>query len=366
MKQTLHIVLRAALPALLGALLLCGCERWGVQEPAAVGFTLETAAPTKATPYTGASDNPQNVDLPTSVPMGIVTYVREGNAGNWSLYTSKTVVRADCDAARTGETGDPSGKWIPADRILWPDATKNLRFFGYAPFTDANSDAADDLVSVSAAAAAEPAPVISYTVPTSFDEQIDLLVTAEASSSKVYAGDPPVTQIDVPLSFVHALTGIRFRVPADCKIDEVRIENVYGSGTLAIGGSTLSWTPVTSPLASYSYTGTATADIPLKTDPRDSRYSIVEDEYTLLLLPQVHTAATDDAYISVSFSKLDGSDPRTVTSFLSSGSGTTWTAGHLVVYTVTLAIPDNPEIIFTEFDGMSQEHEEITVIKDWD
>ena len=136
MKQTLHIVLRAALPVLLGALLLCGCERVPVQEPAAVGFTLEAAAPTKATPYTGASDNPQNVALPTSVPMGIVTYVREGKAGNWSLYTSKTVVRADCDASRTGETGDPWGKWIPADRILWPDATKNLRFFGYAPFTE--------------------------------------------------------------------------------------------------------------------------------------------------------------------------------------------------------------------------------------
>ena len=298
--------------------------------------------------------------------MGIVTYVREGKAGNWSLYTSKTVVRADCDASRTGETGDPSGKWIPADRILWPDATKNLRFFGYAPFTDANTDGADDLVAVTAAAAADPAPVLSFTVPAAYDEQIDLLVTDEASSSRVWAGDPPVTQIDVPLNFVHALTGIRFRVPAGCSIDEITIENVYGSGTLAIGGSTLNWTPNTGTLATYTITGTTSEPIALKTDPRDDRYSIVEDEYTLLLLPQVHTAATDVACIRVSYTEEGESAPRTVTSFLSSGSGTTWTAGHLIVYTVTLAIPDNPVIVFSEFDGMSQEHEEITVIKDWD
>ena len=132
MKRYTHTAFRSPLPALLVAsLLLVACERNPVQESPAVSFTLPAGTPTKTTPYTGASDNPQNVDLPTSVPMGIVTYVREGNAGNWSLYTSKTVVRADCDASRTGETGDPSGKWIPADRILWPEATKSLRFFAF-------------------------------------------------------------------------------------------------------------------------------------------------------------------------------------------------------------------------------------------
>ena len=353
MNKHAHTAFRSPLLAAAAAALLLGaCGRVPVQESPAVSFTLPACPPTKATPYTGASSTPGQVAMPTDVSLGVVSYTRSGGTGNWSPYTTPSVIRADCDLVRTGESGSASGKWLPSPRILWPAAGTDIRYFGYAPFVDGDDDGTDDHVAVTASVAAEPAPVISFTVPDECADQIDLLVTDEASSSRAYAGDPPVTAIDVPLGFVHALTGIRFRVPEGFSISQISVSDVYGSGTLTLGGSTLSWSPDKSSTGSYSI-----ASPTLKTDPTDGRYLIVDDQYTLLLLPQT---LEGDALISVTCS--DGTVTRTVNAYL---EGLVWRPGRLIVYTVAMADSD-PTLRFQEFYGMSQDHENIDISQSWD
>ena len=90
------------------------------------------AVRTKANPYTGESASPGEVSLSSSVPLGVVAY-KYASAGaaasSWTVFSSPAVTRANHDGSRTGA----SGKWVPAQRLLWP-GEGYVRYFGYAPY----------------------------------------------------------------------------------------------------------------------------------------------------------------------------------------------------------------------------------------
>lgn len=259
---------------------------------------------TKASIYTGTT-------LPEDVSIGFMAYKYETSgaaASAWSLHTSPAVTEAVCDASRGSAS---SRKWVPAVRLLWP-GSGYVKYFAYAPFEAAGA-------TVTAASGA--APSIAYTVPATYDEQVDLLV-ADAASSCEYEGDPLVTAIDVPLTFNHLLTAIRFRAGKGLSISSVSIKGVYNKGALSLGDATRAWTLDNASKATYTITSPT-----LKPDPTDSDYSIVNDEYTLILMPQTLPVG---AVIEATVTK--DSFPKTITAIM---EGEVWAPGKLITYTIT-------------------------------
>ena len=258
----------------------------------------------KASIYAGTT-------LPEDVSIGFMAYKYETSgaaASAWTLHTSPAVAEAVCDASRGSAS---SRKWVPVDRLLWP-GSGYVKYFAYAPFEAAGA---------TVTAAPGSAPSIAYTVPATYDEQVDLLV-ADAASSCEYEGDPLVTAIDVPLTFNHLLTAIRFRVGKGLSISGVSIKGVYNKGTLSLGDVTRAWTLDNASKATYTITSPT-----LKTDPTDSDYSIVNDEYTLILMPQTLPVG---AVIEATVTK--DSFPKTITAIM---EGEVWAPGKLVVYTIS-------------------------------
>lgn len=258
---------------------------------------------TKASIYDGTS-------LPEDVSIGFTAYKYENSgaaASAWALHSSPAVMEAVYDGSRNGR----SKKWVPTTRLLWP-GSGYVKYFAYAPFEASGA-------TVTAASGA--APSIAYTVPATYDEQVDLLV-ADAASSCEYEGDPLVTAIDVPLTFNHVLTAIRFRVGKGLSISSVSIRDVYNKGTLSLGAATRSWTLDNASKATYTLTSPT-----LKTDPTDSDYSIVNDEYTLILMPQTLPAGT-----IIEATVTDGISSKTLSAIM---DGEIWEPGKLITYTIT-------------------------------
>lgn len=258
---------------------------------------------TKASIYDGTS-------LPESVSIGFTAYKYENSgaaASAWTLHTSPSVMEAVYDGSRSGH----SKKWVPTTRLLWP-GSGYVKYFAYAPFEAAGA---------TVTAASGSAPSIAYTVPATYDEQVDLLV-ADAASSCEYEGDPLVTAIDVPLTFNHLLTSIRFRVGKGLSISSISIKDVYNKGTLSLGDATRAWTLDNASKATYTITSPT-----LKTDPTDSDYSIVNDEYTLILMPQtLPVGAVIEATVT------DGISSKTLSVSM---AGEVWAPGKLITYTIT-------------------------------
>ena len=299
MKKTAYI-----LSALV--LLLSSCQREGLEE-AQVVFSVPSAPSVKAIPLDFGSNTPGTVSLPTSMNLGVVAckYTTSGAPESaWTVHSTPT--QAVYDGSRGGNS---SGKWVPATRLMWPGAGHYVRYFGYAPY---------GVTGVTVSAPGGAAPTIGFTVPATYDTQVDLLVT-DASSSREWDGNPPVTAIDVPLRFVHALTGIRFRVGTGYTVTSVSVKNVYNSGTLTLG-SNPAWT---------GNTGDATYTISnptLKTDLADPSYNLLDNIYTLLLLPQTLPAGSK---ITVSYTYNGVS--RTVEALM---DDIVWQPGRMITYTI--------------------------------
>ncbi len=301
MKKTVYIILALVL-------LLPSCQREGLKE-AYVEFSVPSVPQVKAIPLDFGSDTPGTVYLPTDMDLGFVAckYTSSGAlASAWTVYSSPAVLQAVYDGGRGNNS---SGKWVPSTRLLWPGAGNYVRYFGYAPYGATG-------VTVNASAGA--APTINFTVPASYENQVDLLVT-DSGSSREWDGNPPVTAIDVPLNFVHALTGIRFRVGAGYSVTSVSVNGIYDTGTLTLG-SDPAWTGNT---GNASYTISSPS---LKADPSDPTFNLFDDVYTLLLMPQTLPAgATIVATIS------DGSGSKTITAI---AAGLVWQPGRMITYTI--------------------------------
>ena len=295
---------------------------------------MQGAAPmTKASPYSGESATPGEVGLSSTVSLGVVAYKYASSGAAQSSWTLQASVKADCDASRTGA----SGKWVPTTRLLWP-GEGYVRYFGYAPY-----GAPGAVVS----AASGSAPRIDYKVPQEYGDQKDLLVT-NAASSREYPGLVPLMAINVPFVFEHALTGVRFRVGDGLTIDEISVTDVYDKGSLSLGGSSPSWTLDTSSKGSYTLTNPS-----LKADT-NSGYKILNDEYTLLLLPQ--TLPTGARIVATVRDEDDAT--RTINAVM---DGTVWESGVMVTYTITKL---NVEFKFDVLDQYGKPLREITLTAD--
>ena len=315
----------ALLLFLLPALLCAGCRR--AEHPASpqVSF-LVSASPdvaSKATLYSGA------LAAASGEGLGIVAY-RYGSTGAeasaWTLHSSPAVVKAVYDGSR----GDYTSKWapLPAERLMWPGDGWFVRFFAYFPY---------GATGVSVEAATGEAPVLSYTVQAPAS-QTDLLVSSAASTAEC-SGDPSWQELDVPLVMVHALTGVRFRVPAELDITSVTLSGVHDSGSIDLSGNPLAWTGQ-SGSASYQL-GPLSLGSGLHAETARPGYNILDNDKILLLMPQTLPSG---AKINVELG-----DGRSIAASI---AGTAWLPGKLLTYTVTSAEILDLTLTVTDFEDI--------------
>ncbi len=118
------------------------------------------------------------------------------------------------------------------------------------------------------------APTLTYTVPADAEDQHDLM-TAVSGTHKV-KGDEVV-----PLTFTHALTGVRIMADKSAVVSTATISGVYDTGTLDLMSG--EWGSHGKSVAVPSYTLDLSAS---ELWDKSGTYDVIKDPGVLLLLPQ--------------------------------------------------------------------------------
>lgn len=204
-------------------------------------------------------------------------------------------------------TASKSGSsYTLSSTYYWPGASYKMKFFAYAP--------KDNGQYVLSGRSQAGSPTISITIPSSVDDQKDLLV----AKTDEQAGN---TNTAVALTFNHALTAIKFVCGDDMQggtVKSVSLKNVYSKGTYNMG--TQSWsnvgTPVTfSQTLNKSTTGT-TGEV------------LTTDAQTFMMIPQT---LPDGAQLEIIFTDNSNTD-HTLTADI---KGTAWPIGKTVTYKIS-------------------------------
>ena len=163
-----------------------------------------------------------------------------------------------------------SGEWetdVPYNSSK-RDLSYYSRWFAVAPWSVLGSGA------TLAAFADGTAPTLSYTVPAAAADQHDLM-TAVSGTHKV-KGDEVV-----PLTFTHALTGVRIMADKSAVVSAATISGVYDTGTLDLMSG--EWDSHSMSVSSPSFVlDLSSADL----WDKSGTYDVIKDASTLLLLPQ--------------------------------------------------------------------------------
>ena len=197
--------------------------------------------------------------------------------------------------------------------VAWSKVSgaSTLHVFAYAPYNIVHGDNPPATINTSTAT-----PTLTYTVPSTVASQIDLLAASADVASDSYGSS-------VPLTFNHALTAIRFKVDFECYVKSVSIQNVYGTGTYAIGGS---WTPTGEPTSSYTV---SFQDNGLHCVANGA---ITDGANTLMLIPQ--TCSSESAQVVLTYTETEGGEDKTLTASIKTHE---WPAGKRINYTISKA-----------------------------
>lgn len=182
--------------------------------------------------------------------------------------------------------------------VLWESvsASDSLRVYGYSPYAVSGNDFT--------IATASGKTTITYTVPNAIADQQDIIATDVKEVVSNY-------KKNIPLTFRHILTGVRFKVGFDCRIKSLKVVGVHNSGRYTIGDA---W---------REQSGQQTYTLPIP----DGGLSYTEGEYVsdeiLMMIPQ---QLPSDAKVVMEYD-----NNQTLTAPL---AGLTWNNGALVTYTL--------------------------------
>ena len=203
----------------------------------------------------------------------------------------------------------------------WTPAENTLKFYAVYPYAD-GSDSRQKL----SPASHSGTPYVDFTVNTVVASQSDLMTASTAAITKLGVG----TQV-IPLSFDHALTGVKLAVgtdlPAGKTIDKVEIVGVYGSGRYDLDTKTWSNHADVSTYAVSGLNFSTTAAI---------NAEITSGDNTFLMLPQTCPAGSK---IVVTFS-----DNTQISAKL---EGRTWAPGTTKTYKISNSAADNWNWVIT-------------------
>ena len=179
------------------------------------------------------------------------------------------------------------------------ESNSNARFYVYAPYNLSGAILSDKV--------AAGAPTLTYTVPSNVTEQQDLIVASWSGASNY--------KKSIPLTFDHALTGVKFNVGFDCTVKKLEIKNIPSKGTYTFGGD---WVTDTSSTSNYTF-------------DFDSGQSFSKDaaltsgDNTLLMIPQTFPESST-AEVVLTYAD----DTKTIIPL----KGKVWEPGKMITYTI--------------------------------
>ena len=220
-------------------------------------------------------------------------------------------------AERVGETSD----YTIIQDYYWPSNDERLWFYAYYPYNSKENRPSDNQnVKLSPATTTGP-QTIDYTVAADVADQVDLMTARTGQTDAFLTQGAP----RVDLNFEHQLTGVRFRVgdqfPTKGYIQSIQLKNVYRHGVYTIGNG---WSHEEGDRGNFSVTYNDDEKL-----TGSAGQMITDDDEVFLMIPTTFTAE-DEAEIIVRF--WDGYDTHTVSTSL---TGTTWTAGETVTYSLS-------------------------------
>ena len=161
-------------------------------------------------------------------------------------------------------------------------------------------------------------PVIDYTSPQSIAEQADIVTAV----SEVATG----FKKNIPLTFDHILTAIRFKAGFDCTVKSISISNVASASTYVIGNG---WnTPDTPQTYTISFGQEG------KEFKTGDMITCDTDRNILFLIPQTFSQSSNAAIT------LNYSIGNTVQEPITTSLNGTWEEGQLITYTLHKKVTD--------------------------
>lgn len=206
----------------------------------------------------------------------------------------------------TAESGD----------IRWATISKpqsgngNVLFHVYAPYNISEGTLSPSTTGGS--------PTIQYTVNNeNVTEQNDLIVASwQGAKGTDYGTD--IEARSIPLSFEHALTGVKFKVGFKCTVTKLEVVGIGSQGTYTFGEG---WKNVTSE-KSYSFSFGNNGEGKDFT----ANVSLTDGTNTLMMIPQT---LSKNAQVVLTY--IEGGQTKTITSSL---KDKVWQAGKMITYTI--------------------------------
>ena len=231
------------------------------------------------------------------------------------LWSATDTVEKMFDVKMSLETGL---KWVYEKQPIYWEAKDNVNdkysFFAYAPYADDDNGIKVDETHITGV------PQLTYTVPTTVEDQPDLMVAIPRFNLR--------PTVSVPLVMKHALTAIGFQIKGHAadyseEITDISITGVAITGTLAIDGSEIKWTDLKQPT-------NKTFSVSLKSGDKYTVGGKISDDLLaengyLMMIPQT---LTSEAIVQITFA--DGSKTKI------NLATQTWEAGKRVTYNITL------------------------------
>ena len=227
---------------------------------------------------------------------GVIGYVYDQWPGGEGLKTFAPWEHMD------NEIFTFDGYMLTSDGLIrWSQAKDSgmskLKVFAYAPSDIPVSYIAGDSYCL---------PSISYTVPSDIEEQKDI-VTASAEVSTSFGKN-------IPLTFDHILTGLKFRAGFECTVKSITISGVVPSGTYTIGEG---WSGLG---------GTQTYTVNLNKSVSAGEMITGEEENTVMFMIPQSFSSTSEASITLTYD-----ENQSITTSL---RDIEWERGRMVTYTL--------------------------------
>ncbi len=224
-------------------------------------------------------------------------------------YMKNAAATSEAELYMSDIISKSGANWLGTENYFWPGNNFSLKFYAYAPA---------DIVGITPPEC--PQTTFSYTVPTNFAEQDDLMISTYPSDG--YISGNQTDPID--LSFDHVLTAVKFVFAADSDegtISAIRIKNVYTQADYSFDENKWGNWSNTSPVFELQLTdqNITTGSVEASTDGN-----------FFMMLPQT---LPEDAIIEIDYQPIKASQPKTLKAPI---GGLTWTKGETTSYVITI------------------------------
>lgn len=236
-----------------------------------------------------------------------------------SAYTS---VSGTPDHMYNVKVEKKSSEWNPDGDYTWPDG-KKLHFYAWHPYGDNSLSVTDENTA--------GAPVLTYTVPASVEDQQDVMTALKYNQSEGMGG--------TRLQFQHTLSAVRFISGSGlstCTLHYIKLKGVKYKGSWRIGAQ--GWTQ-----ENETTDYTLTLDKEMDGTPNTP---ITEGDQTLLLMPQVF----EDENAELEVNMTVGTDNYTFTAKLKDIVGE-WKPGKTYTYKISDRLSDILKVDLNFFKG---------------